>query len=655
MSVLPHDLRLASITQGCQFFDHRDRAAHDNELHEGAAFILFQKLALAMSLSPNYQLEQDALMSSHRFRTVMTNNHADHEIALLCNCIEMVHRASPEAIAATWYEIGHEVLPLIVKVLERPWIRFFQQLRKRQRALHNTRTHPTTTVVSRDLKLAVQKLTKILALYSLVPEAKHPMAHCPGMLTTLVKIIDTRHFNHLRAHQVNWRNEEGGPTLVLTEAARFHTIATLTNLAAMEDNRLTMLREPRLVENIALLVQNERADVAKQCSALALMNLSNGDRHHVPEMSSDLLLETLTSLIQDENLPGDTRRNAAVTLFNVACVDENSLRVARFQDGVLLTALTEIIVNGAGQHDLLDESRANAAETLFNMSCSETEETLERLASHPGLVDGLATVLSSASVSIDVKMYCAATLRRLAEMIRAPMIAQRLLLNALVRASSWVRTSDIAEALEAHADVDENRAIMAEHPGVLDALSEFATTPGNSEDADKVRKAAVGAIERLARDDYARPFLAHHKGIMVALTMVTSNSLHHRLTIDQAVAEEEEYERQEYERQEYERQEYEQQDYEGQEYEGQEYDQQRYEGQEYEGQEYEGQQYEGQQYEEQEYEQEERSVRFQNSDHHDHHQSHQSSHQSLDDVASFASQSQASEVQTALKNLVAAM
>lgn len=523
MSVLPHDLRLASITQGCQFFDHRDRAAHDNELHEGAAFILFQKLALAMSLAPNYQLEQES-MTSHRFRMVMTSNHADHEIALICNCLEMVHRASPEAIAATWYEIGHEVLPLIVKVLERPWIRFFQQLRKRQRAATLlTRTHPTTTVVSRDLKLAVQKLTKILALYSLVPEAKHPMAHCPGMLSTLVKIIDTRHFNHLRVHQVNWRNEEGGPTLVLTEAARFHTIATLTNLAAVEENRLTMLREPRLVENIALLVQNERADVAKQCSALALMNLSNGDRHHVPEMSSDLLLETLTSLIQDESLTGDTRRNAAVTLFNVACVDENSLRVARFQDGVLLTALTEIIVNGAGSHDMQDESRANAAETLFNMSCSETEETLERLASHPGLVDGLATVLSSTNVSIDVKMYCAATLRRLAEMIRAPMMAQRILLNALVRASTWVRTSDIAEALEAHADVEENRTVMAEHPGVLDALSEYATTPGNAEDSDKVRKAAVGAIEMLARDDYARPFLAHHKGIMMAMTEVTNN------------------------------------------------------------------------------------------------------------------------------------
>jgi len=57
----------------------------------------------------------------------------------------------------------------------------------------------------------------------------------------------------------------------MTEAARFNTIATLTNLAAHEANRMPMLREPGLLDNICRVVHNERSDVPKQCSALAIM------------------------------------------------------------------------------------------------------------------------------------------------------------------------------------------------------------------------------------------------------------------------------------------------------------------------------------------------------------------------------------------------
>jgi hypothetical protein len=41
-----------------------------------------------------------------------------------------------------------------------------------------------------------------------------------------------------------------GSGLYMTEAARFNTIATLTNLAALEDNRMQMLQEPGLLDNV---------------------------------------------------------------------------------------------------------------------------------------------------------------------------------------------------------------------------------------------------------------------------------------------------------------------------------------------------------------------------------------------------------------------
>jgi len=575
MSILPHDLRLSSISQACGFFDHRDRMTHDSELREGAAFILYQKLAFALSLSSSHanttsmtdvvkaaagptsgsagSKSAAAALSALHQRASADASDADHEIALLCSCLEMVHRASPDAIAATWYDIGEDILPLLVRVMERPFIRHqqAQYAARLEKMVEDNMTDPNLTsnkngkkkttskkssfhngpIVNRDLKLAVQKVTKLLAMYSLVPEAKFPMAHCPGLLTVLIKIIDTRHMNRrgggsgVPTRNVGAHGDSSGasftpvfiPGLIMTEAARFNTIATLTNLAAAEENRITMLAEPSMVDNIARIVQNERSDVARQCSALALMNLSNGDKEHVPEMATELLLETLMTLMKDD-VP-ETRRNAAVALFNVACADENTVRVAQFQNGVILDALMEVVSN-----DDHDDSRANAAETLFNMACSDAAETLDLMANHPGLLEALAFILQSQSATIDVKMYCAATLRRMAEIIRCPMLAQGALLTALVRASTWSRTPDIAEAMEVHAEFTDNRRTMAQHSGLLDCLAELALTPAGGPKQqqgvldDPMKRAALSAIEKLARDEDARPLLAHNEGIMTALT-----------------------------------------------------------------------------------------------------------------------------------------
>ena len=48
MSILPASLRLTALRQASDYFDHRDRAQHDLELREGAAAVLYQKLAFAI-------------------------------------------------------------------------------------------------------------------------------------------------------------------------------------------------------------------------------------------------------------------------------------------------------------------------------------------------------------------------------------------------------------------------------------------------------------------------------------------------------------------------------------------------------------------------------------------------------------------------------
>jgi hypothetical protein len=585
MSILPHDLRLSTIASAKDALDHRDKNKHDLELEEGAAKILYQKLAFAMQLEPNkyvtdvnthdmnpsmneskhvYYSGMDAI-TMQRLRGIQDND-VDHEICMLCSCLEMVHRASSDTIAETWDLLGTELaLPLLVQVLQRP----FTQMKRSsgEKKLH------------RDVRLSVQKVTKLLAIYSLVPQAKVPMTCYSKLLPLLVKIIDTRGINRMSS-QKKVRNKnafppakgnsimfgangirgvESGAGLYFTEASRFNTIATLTNLAASERVRMRMLSEPDLVDHIALVAHTERSDVARQCSALALMNLSNGDKEHVPELAgNELLLETLVKLSSDE-VP-ETRRNAAVALFNVACADENTVLIACYKDGLILQVLLDLATgkhnsvhntnaNGTSQVQIHEEeAQTSAAETLFNMSCSEIIETTDRMASHYGLLESLANTLlitpnENPSVvgvpppNLDVKTYCAATLRRMAEITHyyaSPEEPNKIngshsaLLSALVIASQWTRSACITEAFAAQAKVPPNRAVMIRHHGLLKAVSNLALLTRNDNndltEVDRIRSTAIAAIVYLTRESSTRVIMAHHEGVMLALTENSYNS-----------------------------------------------------------------------------------------------------------------------------------
>ena len=205
----------------------------------------------------------------------------DREIALITGCLEMVHRASSAIVAMAWSSIGYETLPLLVKVLERPVGRIDRAVCLAKRHDH----HPgaieraVRAAVSRDLRMSVQRVTKLCAIYSLVPQAKVAMAECPGLLAALVRIIDTQknkvdelYEKPPRASRGYQKQDQARPSdpavdaksnpaddglgLHMTEASRFNAIATLTNLAAAEPNRMAMLAEPNLIDSVARIVHN---------------------------------------------------------------------------------------------------------------------------------------------------------------------------------------------------------------------------------------------------------------------------------------------------------------------------------------------------------------------------------------------------------------
>ena len=505
-----------------------------------------------------------SIASMQRMRSTRSScaSDADYEISILTSCLEMVHRASNESITSTWHSIGHEALPILVKLLERPFDKIQSLL------AHATQSNYSATMIDRNLaqainrenKLSVQKITKILAVYSLIPEAKMVMANCPGLLTVLVKITDTQNINrmkttrpvskriqkrmsmntntsandsgigsttmHMNASVDNINATTGangingstaGAGLYMTEAARFNAIAVLTNLAAVEQNRMLMLSEPGLVDNIARVVHNERSDVARQCSSLAIMNLSNGDREHVPELAgNDLILDTIIKLMKDNDL--ETRRNAAIALFNVACADENTVKLVRYKDGIIIEVLMQCLSTYEDdENEINNDVRTNVAEALFNMSCSSIEETTDRMANHAGLLETLAIELRSPMGCKEVKLYCAATLRRMAEIIHAPKQSQLELLSALVKAQVWTRTPCIAEAFLSQAQHESNRHVMVGHNGLLNAMSKLALSIGRA-DSEKIRLTTVSAIEHLSREKGSREILSQHEGIMLAMT-----------------------------------------------------------------------------------------------------------------------------------------
>ena len=249
MCIVPdHQQRLACLIKVAEVFDHKDRTRHDYELREGAAKILYQKLALALTLYSSQAVDGQPLnssassssslpfsynstrssssvgstsspggitkvkgynanigsdsMSIQRMRSTRSPEatDADYEIALLCACLEMVHRASSDGLAFTWKEIGSEALPILIKVMERPFsnIQKILDMASNINQSANATERALNQVANRENKISVQKITKILALYSLVPEAKVTMASSPGLLSILVKITDTHNINRMK-------------------------------------------------------------------------------------------------------------------------------------------------------------------------------------------------------------------------------------------------------------------------------------------------------------------------------------------------------------------------------------------------------------------------------------------------------------------------
>ena len=108
----------------------------------------------------------------------------------------MAYRASDAAIKGSYEEIGEEIIPLMLRVIHRPLKSTIEYDKNSQTSdqinaqylMHGGSDN--TNIISKYEIVAVQKLNKVLAAFSLLPSAKYEMAHEPNFMRTLKNIID---------------------------------------------------------------------------------------------------------------------------------------------------------------------------------------------------------------------------------------------------------------------------------------------------------------------------------------------------------------------------------------------------------------------------------------------------------------------------------
>jgi hypothetical protein len=183
--------------------------------------------------------------------------------------IERLHQASEIAIESTFNDVGLESLPLLISVLQMPFLDNYHtdDGRSRRRPVLNhglsiiTNENEATVQIqsgrraSESLKDAIESVCITLLCYSSIESGRALMAHIPGLLLTLLWILDKFHSMPI--------------------AARCAAITVISNLTSLPENHHIILRTPRLLTEIKRLTANDEHDIIRSNASIAIKNLEN--------------------------------------------------------------------------------------------------------------------------------------------------------------------------------------------------------------------------------------------------------------------------------------------------------------------------------------------------------------------------------------------
>jgi hypothetical protein len=243
--------RLGSIYKAISAFDHDDKDVHDLEIDAGADIALVKMLAF---------LE---FKTGFRRPPIKANMEAiTKEISLTCQALEMVYRASSEAVERSFNKVGTDLMQIVVILIDEEVKRRIQQFATANESPASAVSVPLQSTTGRadspseledvvgqrsvtpppynnawgvgdwDRDVMLRKASKILGHFARVGRVTYPIAHFPGFLGSIFNLINMRPYD-----AVPWE-------------ARLSCLWTIANLACNTDNMMMMICTPTLVNSL---------------------------------------------------------------------------------------------------------------------------------------------------------------------------------------------------------------------------------------------------------------------------------------------------------------------------------------------------------------------------------------------------------------------
>lgn len=406
------------IQEARHSFNHEDQSTHNEEimnsidkaLTKHLTYLLYQYFHVTTSVndtsqrpsSPNIAIDQSCILRL--------------ELALTCDALESIYRATSEVVGLSFRRLGLELLHLLISVVqlemkhrneslesaanstkrsERPSDNMPSEEEKRETDDSMYQIIAQDGIVTAEGDLLLRKATKILAHFARVGEATKPMAHFPGLLECLIQLTSTHQYD-----LVPWD-------------ARLSALWIMANLACNAENMSMMACSPRLVQGLVdvanrPLTPNDTLEMmmeklrSRSIASRAILNLSWAPENKILLAENTSLLDIVANLCILRIAPSDigfaknsttiqsifdtTRRYAVGALRNIAAAPRpTKIALCEYRDGHLLDVLTDAAWNDADKH-----VKDRALATIHNLAVHDTATII---ASRPDLVMVLKDVL----------------------------------------------------------------------------------------------------------------------------------------------------------------------------------------------------------------------------------------------------------------------
>lgn len=365
--------RINAISALLSQLDHDDEKTHDEEIRQGAANALCQKLMIGLS---------------RKF-----HEHHD-EIASICRALRFVYRCSANVKDESFKQIGNDLLPLLSTVVEHSGSTDPCKMTTPHESapLNTTTVDPTINTTSTSSirhPEALEGSLGALRNLSSAPTAEVLMSRHKGFLTLLLKVVN---------------NQD------VSVDAKSNALNVIVNLAHCYENKSSMVECRGLLDTLVECTLNKE-DLIRNASTCGLQNLTAHDENILVMVKHKYLLGAVVNLLGDEN--DETREFAAGTLQNLSVSRKNSVALVAYERGSIVNAL--LLVMAKDRHVV---ARNRSTWTLANILCADT---LFSIQAHRGLLDTLAVVAAKDTLE-DTRIQAALIFKTIVSLLQSKLI-----------------------------------------------------------------------------------------------------------------------------------------------------------------------------------------------------------------------------------------